>query len=392
MSDTRDNKFTIKLSDVEKQVVEKLSDAYDCSQSAAARMLFSTHYQELFGEIHPEAFDRHDMDMAEILRGEIDPDEVDDELKMTGESTPQVPAADGGLGASVTPASHTPTQTPTDLEKAGPALSWDELKDAVDSHWGEEFEIHPDRVEPERLKNSHDVCAKIIAAVLRHEQDVIAGPLIEQRIEDYLGHKVTRADYDSGLEYKIDQYKPQIVEHLQDHPNITVETYYATPETVENELPRYVENLIDELHSNCATDVETWASRNRNMEVEQMGFEDYDDWLEALKEYRMSIEKLSGVLQNGQFGDALKENLDFPDEHYDDAPAYLASVLAGMKDTYRRAPEHARYVVSTEYADLDGGRLDIDETDKASLDFAPYENDDGRMPLEERFTLIAKNL
>ncbi|ELY68858.1 hypothetical protein [Natrinema versiforme] len=402
---TRDTKQTTKLNDTEKSKLEKLAEAHDCNQSALMRQWIEESWEENFGDVHPDAFDRHDMDIGAIVSGEVDPGEVEDKFKMDGEQTPSVPAADGGLGAAVSPASHTPTQTPTGLAKAGPALSWDELKEAVERHWdpdegdedGEEstvgFEIHPDRVEPESLKNNHEVCAKIITGILRHEQDVIAGPLIEQRIEDYLGHKVTRADYESGLEYKINQYKPQIIGHLEDHPNITVETYYASEQTLKDQLPSYVEDLIDELHSNTAPDLETWLEETRNLEVGRMEFEDYDDWLEALRQYRVAIAKLSGVLAHGQFGDILEEKLDYPEEHYDDAASYLVSVMRGAKDDYTNASEHARYVVINEYADLDDGyRLDLDETETATIDFGTRENADGQMPLGERFTVIGENL
>lgn len=394
---TRDNKFTIKLSDVEKQVVEKLSDAYDCSQSAAARMLFSTHYQELFGEIHPEAFDRHDLDIKAVLHGEIDPEEIDDKYRMDSDSTPSVPAADGGIGTSVSPASHTPTQTPTDLAKAGPALSWDELRDAVDRHWSSDeddedshpgFEIHPDRVEPERLKNNRNVCAKILAAIIRSESDAVSLELIEQKVEEYLGHKITRADYERGLEYKIDQYEPLIREHFVSHPNEDDGRQYTTPETRDNEIPNLASITIADLEDKiAAVDFDTW--RKTNVEGAEATVADVRNWVEDLADYRESIATLSAITTEEQFRDALMDsNLEHPDE-YNDPVHYVSSVTSDRMQSYGSANAFSRYVASNTLLELDDERVvDVDRPQAPVVKFETGES----MDEDEQLRTVAEKV
>ncbi|MFC6720881.1 hypothetical protein ACFQHN_25590 [Natrialbaceae archaeon GCM10025896] len=92
---TRDVQVSTAMNQVEKGELEKLADVYDCSQSAVVRHLVDERYNELFGEIHPDALDRHDVDEDALVLGEVDPDDVDDSLKMDGDGPAQVPAADG---------------------------------------------------------------------------------------------------------------------------------------------------------------------------------------------------------------------------------------------------------------------------------------------------------
>lgn len=124
-----------------------------------------------------------------------------------------------------------------------------------------------------------------------------------------------------------------------------------------------------------------------------MAYEDYNDWLTELKEFRIALAELDEIVRRGHFGDVLKGRLDYPAEHFNDAPEYLVSLLRGMKETYAQTPEHARYVVTTEYADLDEQyQLEIDTPEQAVVDFDANANGAGEMPLEKKFSVIARNL
>ncbi|QCW05309.1 hypothetical protein [Natrinema pallidum] len=386
MSDTRDNKFTLKLNDLEKQRLEKLADAYDCNQSALLRQYINGGWDALFGETHPEAFDRHDTEMGDVLSGEIEPDEIDDELKIDGESPPQIPAADGGAGAAVSPGSHTPTQTPQDLAKAGPALSWDELTEAIETHWGDGLEIHPDRVEPETLKNNRDMGAKIIAGIIRSEEDVVPEVLIEQRIEDYLGHKVTRTDYDAGLEYKIDQYKPLIIDYLEAHPGTRTDLHYVSPGAAEGDLPSFVTNTLESLQENQhVLDINEWAEENDLLE-HQIKSKEIELWLENVTAFRHDLLDLKRVYKNPAFIEILIESdIDYPEDSYQDPVKWLKAVCESWLEQYAEVDPRARYAAVHTVRETDGELLspEIDEPAEAVSAF-----DSGDAPAPVQFAKI----
>ncbi|QCC57279.1 hypothetical protein [Natrinema thermotolerans] len=386
MSETRDNKFTLKLTDLEKQKLEKLAKAYDCNQSALLRQYINGGWDSLFGETHPESFDRHDMEMGDLLSGEIEPGDVDDELQMDGESPPQIPAADGGAGAAVSPGSHTPTQTPQDLAQAGPALSWDELKAAVDEHWGPELEIHPDRVEPETLKNNQNVTPKLLAGIIRSEEDVVAEVLIEQRIEDYLGHKVTRADYEAGLAYKIGQYKPLIIDYLEAHPGTRTDLHYASPDAAEEDLPSFVTNTLESLQENQhVLDITEWAAENDLLEHQIQGKE-IELWLENVTAFRHDLLDLKRVYKDPAFIEMLIDSdIDYPEDSYQDPVKWLKAVCESWLEQYAEVDPRARYAAVHTVRETDGELLspEIDEPAEAMSAF-----DSGETPAPVQFAKI----
>lgn len=386
MSDTRDTKLTIQVSDLEKKQVEVIAETYDCSQAAAGRMLFSNAYTDLFGEIHPEALERHDVDLDALVRGEIEPDEIDDDLKMDTDRSPKVPAADGGLSVSMSPSSHSPTHTPQDLATSGTALSWDELKTAVDRHWSDELEIHPDRVEPVVLKNNRDVVSKILAGILRSEQDYIVDALIETRIKDYLENQVRRADKEAGLEFKIEQYKPLIIDHLEAHPGTRTESYYASPNAVEQDLPSFVENTLESLQENQhVLDVEDWASE-KGIPTRQIKGKEIEMWLEELSGFRHDLLELERVRKDPTFIDVImgSDDVDYPEDAYDDPIQWLKSVCESWTGQYTEIEPRARYAAVHTVRDSDQELLDenIDRPDEAVSAFEDEDAPDGKQLAE----------
>lgn len=383
----RNTRISIKVNDVEKKQIEALAEVYDCSQAAAARMLVTNTYDELFGSIHPEALERHDVSIDAIVRGELDPEDVDDALKMDSDGPAQVPAADGGSVARMAAASHSPTITPQELADSGPTLSWSELKDAIDRHWGPELEIHPDRVEPETLKNNRDLVSKILSGILRSESDVVVDMLIEDRIREYLTHQVTRHDTEAGLEYKIDQYKPLILERLEAHPGTRTESYYASPGAVERDLPTFVENTLESLHENqYVLDIESWAEYNK---IDELTVGNLEQWLGEVADYRQDLIDLKQVRKDPMFIDMLmnSDEIDYPEEAYNDPIHWLKNATQGWKDEYTDVDPYARYAAVHTIRDVDDGLLekDVDTSAEALEAF-----DGGDAPIAKQLALVRK--
>jgi len=377
----RDTKLSIHVTDLEKKQIEALAEIYDCSQAAAGRMLFTNAYNDIFGNIHPEALERHDINVDALVRGEIGPDEVDDELKMDTDEAPKVPAADGGMSVSVSPSSHSATETPHGLEKAGPQLSWGELREAVKAHWNDEFKIHPDRVGTDVLKSSREMSAKILAAVLRSEEDVIADQLIETRIEEYLGHQIDRPEdeYDEALQWKISRYKPLIVDHLEAHPGTRTDLHYASPDAVENDLPRFVTNTLETLQENQhVLDFDEWADEDDLLETEL--------WLEALADFRHDLLDLKRVYKDPAFIQALIDSdIDYPEDSYKDPIKWLKAVCESWKEQYTEVDRLARYAAVHTVHETDGELLES-EIDRPAEAISMF--DDGDVPDRNQFATI----
>ncbi len=384
----RDTKLSIHVTDIEKKQIEALAEIYDCSQAAAGRMLFTNAYNDIFGEIHPEALERHDVDVDALVRGEIGPDEVDDELKMDADEAPKVPAADGGMSVSVSPSSHSATETPHGLAKAGPQLSWDELREAVKSHWNDEFTIHPDRVGTDVLKSSREMSAKILAAVLRSEEDVIVDRLIEDRIEDYLGHQIDRPDdeYDEALQWKISRYKPLIVDHLEAHPGTRTDLHFASPEAAERGLPSFVTNTLESLQeSQHVLAIDEWADE-KDLREDQIQGKEIELWLEALADFRHDLLDLKRVYKDPAFIQALIDSdIDYPEDSYQDPVKWLKAVCESWRDQYADVEPLARYAAVHTVGETDDALLEseIDGPAEAVSRF-----DGGEKPRAQQFAAI----
>jgi len=375
----RDTKVSIHVTDLEKKQVEAVAEVYDCSQAAAGRMLFANAYEDIFGSIHPDALGRHDVDIDAIVRGDVDPEEVDDRLKMDDDKRPAVPASDGGASASVEPSKHSATKIPQDLADSGPALSWNELRDAVTKHWSDDLEIHPDRVGTDVLKQKPEISAKVLAAMLRSETDVVVENLIEDRIEEYLSHHIDSHDYESALRYRINTYKPAIIEHLEAHPGTRTNLHYASPKAAERDLPSFVTNTLESLQENQAVlDYDEWADEDDLLETEL--------WLEALADFRHDLLDLTRVYKGPAFIQALIDSdIDYPEDSYQDPVKWLKAVCESWLDQYAEVDPLARYaaVHTAHETDQDLLEQEIDRPAEAVSMF-----DDGERSETKQFATI----
>lgn len=351
----------------EKELIEAVSyDMLDCSQSAGLKHVAKEFYSRVAGDIHPRAIRDGAVDVSALMAGEIEPEDVDEKYRTGGDGPAQVPQADGGAVQPAAAPSYTPTYSPQDLATSGVALSWDELKDAVDQHWSDELQIHPDRVKPEVLKNNQKVTAKILAAVIRHEADAVSDTLIEQKIEDYLGGQVRRADYESGLRYKINQYEPLIREHFASHPNEDDGRQYTTESARKDGIPHLVSLTERSLNDNiAAVDFDTW--RKSNVEGGDATVGDVVNWIEDLAEFRSDLETLSAIVTERPFQQALQASDLEHSEEYEDPMHYVSSVLKKRLKSYESADPFARYVAVKEILELEDDDLRDEDLDSKAV-------------------------
>src|SRR6056297_161716 len=212
--------------------------AYDygsCSQSAVIREYIAEHYDQVFGDLDPDAVDRGaipDDQLRQIINGADARNVVDEEYLVDTDSeadTDDVAASDGGV--MVSPGSYSMTLGPVELAQSGPELTWDKLRGVVadDGHWSDDLVIHPDRVPSEELKSSHKYTPRVIVAMLRHKasaHDFIAGWAVDETIDEYLLGLQDRHDEDEGRRYIHTTYRPKIVEHLYETPSPTGDGYF----------------------------------------------------------------------------------------------------------------------------------------------------------------------
>ncbi|MFC6720880.1 hypothetical protein ACFQHN_25585 [Natrialbaceae archaeon GCM10025896] len=230
--------------------------------------------------------------------------------------------------------------------------------------------------------------AKILAGVIRSETDAVSSPLIEKYIEEYLSHQIRRADYESGLQYKINQYEPLIRQHFVTHPNEDEGRQYTTPDALENELPRLVRLTIADLEENiAAVNFDTW--RKTNVDGTTVTIQDIRNWVEDLAEFRSNIATLSAVTNNEELRDVLMgSDLEYGDDYYDPAH-YVSSVTRDRLQSYGSADTFARYVASHTFLDLDDDR--ILEQDRPSVAVTKFETGDTATE-REQLEAVAKKV
>jgi|GEM_PF-2318674 len=382
---TRDNKQTTKLSDVEKSMLEVLSEGHDCSQSAYIRDIIVERWKENCGDVHPKIFNRHDMDIEAFLRGEIDPDEVNDGFKMDGDSPAKVPASDGGVGAAVSPGNHTPTQTPVDLAKSGPELTYDELKDAVTKHWDDDLEIHPDRVraseavefltddcedyseDPYALKSSRATVSKVLAGILRTHGDEVPEQIVEETILKYTSHQITRADKKAGERYKVERYTEALVEryeYLIPHPDPLKDMYYTSEAAAKEHLGKEITETIEKL-----IDQSSWVLDPKAHAQEQQvnPKKDPSEWINDLASFRQRLGYLHAVRESEYWASLLTE-LD--NDLFDEFPTPQVAVgktFTEMINQYLRVNQWARFAAA---------HAVLEVTDETVLEAEIYDGDE----------------
>ena len=372
---TRDTNVTTAVNSAERQMFRNLANAYDCSGAAVRRMLAERAHRELFGDLHPEAVPRHDVDVDAILAGELDPEELPDELKVDGDEPVQIPTTDGGVATAPTPSSYTPTYTPQDLADGGVELTWSELKGAVERHWSPDLEIHEDRVrnggevdvaddgkydhDDYALRANQTVVAKIITGILRSHGDVVTETVVEAKILQYTDHQISRANTSAGKRYKKETYKELLVDelgYLIPHPDPLRDDYYTSEKVAKEQFAEEVEETIAELVD------KTWVLDPRE-HVQQTGVavkEDPTEWLEDLADYRQGLGFLEAITADEYWSDVLEE-MDGPLGEYPHARIAAAKTYNEYLQAYVTVNEWARFAVGNEMLDLESDDVLTDE-------------------------------
>ena len=387
---------SVQANQTEKEMIEALSyDILECSQSAGLKHAAKELYQKNAGNIHPRAIRDGAVDVDALLRGEIDPEDVDEKYRMDGDSPAQVPISDGGVSARARPSSYTPTYTPQDLEESGTELTWDELTDAIAKHWSDELEIHEDRVrssgdvdtvgddysnDPYALRASKKPVAKILAGILRSNGDVVPAKLVEAKILQYTEHQITRADEAAGRRYKKSEYKRLLVEEfgfLVPHPDPLKDEYYTSEAAAKELFAEEVSETIAELIDT------TWVLDPRE-HVQQTGVavkEYASAWLEDLAEFRQGLGFLHAVTSDETWSDVL-EDLDDPTGELPTAEIAARKTYNDLLQQYVRVNQWARFAVA--HAILDIGDDDV-LTDEVSTgdDWQVINADNPTQPVTE---------
>lgn len=371
---TRDTSVTITLNEFEKKMWEAMADVYESSQAGVGRMWLRNDYQRYFGSIHPDALGRHDIDADALVRGEIDPEEIDDRFKVDTSGLPEVPAADGmGAIADVSPNSYSATVTKQDLATSGTELTWSELKDAVDRNWNDDEDepvvIHPDRVRESpdvdvtdegdyshddyALRSNQSVVTKILVGLLRNN-DVVSRDQINAAILEYTDHQINRSSdhYKAGKQYKKETYRPQILDHFVEHPDPTEDKYYTSEAVAEELFAEEVRETIAELVD------KVWMLDPRE-HVQQTGVpvkEDASQWLEDLADVRRGLGLLYVVTSDDEWSSRLSE-IDDPLDEWPNAKVAAGKTYNKILAEYVQVNEWARFAVADAVLELEDDQL-----------------------------------
>lgn len=384
-SDTRDTNVSASLNDLEKGKLEKLADVvHESSQSGVIRHWIDENYHDHFGDIHPDALERSDVDEEALADGTTRPDEIDDDLKISGDGPAQVPASDGGIATRQHPESYTPTYTPDELAESGPELTWDELQDAINRHFDDGLTIHPDRV-----RRSSDVevgadgsysddeyavlasqrpVAQVLAGILRHHGDVVDEKLVDAMIRQYTEHQIKRADTEAGREYKIRTYKQLLVdefEYLVPHPDPTESKYFTSQSVVKHKLGRELREVFQNLES--ATRV--LDPKRHAQKAQTNPKEDPSEWLSTVGEFRVNLGILHNIREREELRNAL---LEWDHEvFFDDVPNMMVMVtqrFQSMLREYQDINQYARFIVAETVLDLEeNDLLDIEDPETGDV-------------------------
>lgn len=217
---------------------------YDCSLGGFLRHLTEEDGHEKLDKETTEA----------ILSGEISEDEayalIEEEKSVadiTGDSTAAV--ADGG--SATQPENYSAQITTAELEQTGRELSWDELREIVSDPqdggvWSDTLKIHPDRVPENAFTRRQKPATRILVAMARSKAetfgDVLPSDELADLIDTYCLHLTDRANQDRGKAHIRRTYHELVEQHLWEHPNPTVNTYYTT----EDRYHEAIETTIQE--------------------------------------------------------------------------------------------------------------------------------------------------
>lgn len=363
---------SVQADTTEKEMIEALSyDILDCSQSAGLKHAAEKLYRENAGNIHPRAIRDGAVDVAALLRGEIDPEDVDEKYRMDGDGPAQVPVSDGGVAAPARPSSYTPTHTPQDLATAGTELTYDELTDAIGQHWSDDLEIHPDRVRASEdvdviageydhdeyaLRASQTSVAKILTGILRSKGAKVPAEVVEDTILTYTAHQINRADTDAGRRYKVETYTKVLVEKLGlivPHPDPLEDVYYTSEAAAKNlfrdEVVETVQELVDEA---WLLDPTEHAQREKINPKE-----DAAQWVADLAAFRQKLGFLHAVRESDRWAEWLA---DLDNDLFDEFPRPQIAVgktFTEMLNQYLRVNQWARFAAANAVLQVDDESL-----------------------------------
>ena len=147
----RNNRMAVNTDQAGADFVGLLAERYDCSDSTAIHKALKIARQSTIGDVDAGKALEGQVSSDEVdalFAGELTADDLDDDVRLDESSTESDVAADGGTVSRN--ASYQTTMPASEWAQAGPKQTWDDIRDAVQTHWGDEpgdeFEVHPSRI------------------------------------------------------------------------------------------------------------------------------------------------------------------------------------------------------------------------------------------------------
>lgn len=234
----------------QKAKLDLLGDYYESSNAGVVRHLIDEAFHDRFDSIDPELAHESDLSTSEILdlvqNDNIDEDSVHAELQR---------ATNEDETSDDTPRNYSTTLVPAELERSGPELDWDELREAVQNpedggFWSDDLEIHPDRLGDNTLRANHRAAGRILASVARaysrkkyNGEGIIREDDLEDLVDTYCLHLTTRFDRESGKEYVRETYLNLLKQHLWSHPKPEKGLYYLSEDRYEFAVSSFVSDI-----------------------------------------------------------------------------------------------------------------------------------------------------
>ncbi len=308
-TETRTSQVFIRTNSEEKAMAEAAAEYYGCSQAEAGRQLYEAWFQNTFGDVDPELVADTNLDaedLQNLAAKDLSEDELHAELRRHAASD----------DSDTTPTSYTATVVPAELERSGPELDYEDLREAVQDpedggYWSDNLEIHPDRVGNTTLRANHLVTSRVLAAMARScaNEGVFHEDPLTDLVQQYCLHLTDRFNADRGKQYIIETYKNNVKRLLWTHPRPSSKTLFTSKESYYSALPG--------LMNDCETTLNGFADiilqREECLETDLAGpltaslaeVEDLEDWYvivgEALEFVATTRNIISGITDPDQF-------------------------------------------------------------------------------------------
>lgn len=202
---------------------------FGSSTSGAIRTLIDEVYHEYLGEIDPQVLEENRLSEEQLrglLDGSLDPSDLPDEYLVSEDDDSEardrpLKLSDGGTVPL--PDSYEGSLPPQKLRSAGPTLSWSDLRKLVGTAvdevgpWGEDLELHPDRVGPTVMKSNHVVVPRVLAAIIRHEANDEMLPVDE--VEEIVRHRVAHLSNKGEPSHVVSTYLEKTLNELYLQPS-----------------------------------------------------------------------------------------------------------------------------------------------------------------------------